>query len=176
MISRLRQASARRRLLPSTLAGGLGTPRAEPLLGERLPSYPGPDEQWRLAHDADGCSALRGLAGGLAGLIAEQRIAPEGADRDQADYSMVPALARGLDRNLTGASVALVGEFPAQVRAEVEAAVTGRGARLVSAAFAGTDYFLQGDDAWVDDVTRLLSSGTKRLGWPLPPQGQTEES
>ena len=143
-------------------------PRAEPLVGvDGAPAFPGPDEQWRVAHEPSRWPALTALVAGLPALLECRTAAPPDAQPDTFDPAVLTSYEERLRDDLAGATVCLLGSLTD--RSLVESELAARGARIVSAPFAGTHFYVAARDAEPQIVARLEQHGARRLPWPLPP-------
>jgi hypothetical protein len=123
--------------------------------------FPGEEERWRMEHAPDTASAIRACAGGMPVLLTSIRGAEEPADPDIMDFSLVTNLERALRRDLSGATVCIIGRF---VEAHaIEAALVAKGARVVSAPFPGTEYFVAAPDADASAIGKLTGMGARKL-------------
>ena len=130
---------------------------------ESLKPFPGPHEQWLIAHDAAAHPALVALAGGRDAIVALAQPAPHDAEPDTASIEPVVAVVRRLGRGLPGSTVYLAGEFARIDRGKVVAALEAAGARLVAGPFPGTDYYVHGDWCLVQTIAQLERQGARRL-------------
>ena len=136
-------------------------PPAEIVDDKALPAFPGPHEQWLIAHDAS--PALAALAGGLSGVIATAKPAPFDAEVDTPSIEATGAVVRRLGRGLKGSTVYLAGEFKYLDKSAIAGAVEKAGARLVNGPFPGTDYYVHGDWCAVQTIAQLERQGARRL-------------
>ncbi|HSR97516.1 MAG TPA: hypothetical protein VLM79_10720 [Kofleriaceae bacterium] len=138
-------------------------PPSEVTDDESLKPFPGPDEQWMIAHAAAARPAIGALAGGRNAIVGLAQPAPHDAEPDTASIEPLGAVARRLGRGLPGATVYLAGEFKHIKRDKVVAAIEAAGARLVAGPFPGTDYYVHGDWCLVQTIAQLERQGARRL-------------
>lgn len=130
---------------------------------DELRPFPGPHEQWMIARAPEVQPALAALAGGLPGLLAIAKPAPDDAEPDRPTIEPTFAVIRRLGRGLPGSTVYLAGEFKYLDRDKISAAVEAAGARLVNGPFPGTDYYVHGDWCLVQTIAQLERQGARRL-------------
>jgi hypothetical protein len=89
-------------------------PRPEPLARYGTTTFPGADEQWRLAHEPARWPALQAVVGGLPALLALPAAAPDGADPDAIDFTLFAETERRLAEGQSGWSVDLPRDLDAR--------------------------------------------------------------
>ncbi|MEP6860279.1 MAG: hypothetical protein ABJE66_06655 [Deltaproteobacteria bacterium] len=136
-------------------------PPSEIVDDKALPAFPGPHEQWLIAHDAS--PALAALAAGITGVVTSAKPAPFDAEADTPSIEATGAVVRRLGRGLPGSTVYLAGEFKYLDKSAIAAAVEKAGARLVNGPFPGTDYYVHGDWCAVQTIAQLERQGARRL-------------
>jgi hypothetical protein len=129
-----------------------------------LTTFPGPDETWRVEHEGETAAPLRALLGGLRGLLACAKGAPELADPDGFDLALLATFEKSLLRELSGATVFLVGEH--RDREGLEKLLTDRGAQIAEGPFAGVDFFILGGTVPVELFAKLERQGARRIDDP----------
>lgn len=135
------------------------------LVGDAGPApFPGPHEQWMIAHAPTARPALAALAAGVAGVLGLARPAPYDAEPDRPSLAGTRAVVERLDRGLHGASVYLAGDLTYMDRDAITAAIAQAGARVVSGPLPGTDYYVPGEDCGAELIARLELAGARRLG------------
>ena len=138
-------------------------PPAEVCDDTELPAFPGPHEQWMIAHAPEARPALATLVSGKDAAIALAKPSPFDAEADTPSIEPLGAVVRRLGRGLAGSTVYLAGELAAVDKAEVIAAIEKAGARLVTGPFPGTDYYVHGDRCNVQTIAQLERQGARRL-------------
>jgi hypothetical protein len=136
-------------------------PPSEIVDDKALPAFPGPHEQWLIAHEAS--PALAALANGVTGVVTSAKPAPFDAEADTPSIEATGAVVRRLGRGLPGSTVYLAGEFKYLDKSAIAAAVEKAGARLVNGPFPGTDYYVHGDWCAVQTIAQLERQGARRL-------------
>jgi hypothetical protein len=124
-------------------------------------AFPGEEERWRMEHVPETAASIRACVDGMPALLGAIRGAEEPADPDLMDFALLGELERVLRRDLSGATVCIVGRF-SEARA-IEAALTAKGARVVSGPFPGTQYFVAAPDADLGAIGRLTNMGARQL-------------
>jgi hypothetical protein len=127
------------------------------------PAFPGPNEQWLVAHAADTRPALVALAGGLDVIAANGKPAPFDAEPDATSLEPLQAVARRVDRQLAGATVYVVGELEYMAKSALAERVAKAGARLVGGPFPGTDYYVCGAACPPAVIAQLERHGARPL-------------
>lgn len=138
-------------------------PPSEITADSGLPPFPGPNEQWLIEHAAAQHPAVAALAGGLPGVLALARPAPDDAEPDLPSIDATFAVVRRLGRGLPGSTVYLAGEFKYMNKDAIAKAVEAAGARLVNGPFPGTDYYVHGDWCLVQTIAQLERQGARRI-------------
>ena len=138
-------------------------PPSEIAADTALPPFPGPHEQWLIQHAAAQHPAVAALAGGLPGVLALARPAPQDAEPDLPSIEPTFAVVRRLGRGLPGSTVYLAGEFKYMNKEAIAKAVEAAGARLVNGPFPGTDYYVHGDWCLVQTIAQLERQGARRI-------------
>ncbi|HEU4732845.1 MAG TPA: hypothetical protein VFT22_33350, partial [Kofleriaceae bacterium] len=141
-------------------------PPSEVTDDEALRPFPGPHERWMLEHargERAAPPALAALAGGRDAIVALAQPAPIDAEPDAATLEPVAAVARRLDRGLSGRTVYLAGELLPERRDRIAAAVEVAGARLVAGPLPGTDFYVRGERCPVAAIAELERRGVRRL-------------
>jgi hypothetical protein len=128
-------------------------------------TFPGLDEQWRLAHESDRHPVLAAIARGLPGLLERVGNPAPGADPDTFDIELLATFEKALNRDLRGTHMCIVGPFPD--RDAVIASLEARGAIVMSGPFGRSDYFVAAPGADPATVARLKASGAVQVPNPL---------
>src|SRR6185436_9139540 len=105
-------------------------PPAEVVDDKELPKFPGPHEQWMIAHAPQARPAIAALASGRDAVLALARPAPDDAEADAPSIEPVGAVTRRLGRGLPGSTVYLAGEFKHLDKGKITAAIEAAGARI----------------------------------------------
>ncbi len=138
-------------------------PAAALVADDAAPTFPGPNEQWLVAHAADSRPALVALAGGLDVIAANGKPAPFDAEPDVTSFEAFAALARRVDRSLAGATVYVAGELEYMAKRALADRIAKAGARLVGGPFPGTDFYIRAKSAPAALIAELERHGARRL-------------
>lgn len=135
-------------------------PPAEPTGGPHV-EFPGPHEQWLIERAPLQRPAIAAIHGGLAGVLALIRPAPDDAQPDHRAFEPVLAVEHRLRRTVAASTVFVAGdvEDPTLVAAAIERA----GARQVIGPLPGTDFYILGTGCSAELIAQLERQGTRRI-------------